>query len=207
MTQELGNLDGDLILSFCQKFISGYPNTWPPDEKTLASEFVSHFDSFRFVTMGELKKFCLATGVKITEKRLDYDFLAVNYSFNGEKNIHLDDRPQNLLIQPHTILHEIREFLEYTFCELGSPILDSDEIETREMRANEFALLVMLSGFQREIAGSIENALEIRPGLLKFGAFVLIGAEAIALVAYAWLGTIYPHLPSQQTESRPVNVT
>ena len=200
MVQEPETPKSDLILTFCQDFIFRYHNSWPPDEQTLAREFVSYFRSFWFVTIGEIEKFCLATGIELTQKNITHDLLAVNFSFNGKRGIELDDRPQNLPIQTHTALHEIRELLEYTFCDLGSPITGRSEIE---IRANEFASLVMISRIEREFAGLIETAVEIRPGFLKIGAFALLGAAAFAVIAQACLGPTYPHLPSQSSDSQP----
>jgi hypothetical protein len=195
MSSESKNLNGDLILLFCQNIISRHPNPWPPTEQYLACEFVLYFKSFWFITINELEKFCLETNIELTQKSLPCDLLASNCFFNGKRIIELDDHPQNLVIQPHTILHEIRELLEYVFCDLGYPIADSAQIE---LRANEFASLVMLCGRESEFAGLINNALEIQPVLLKFGALLLLGAGALAVIGQACLGAMYPELPSQR---------
>ena len=115
MSKELNKLNSDLILSFCQNFVAHNLDAWPPKEQVLANEFAVYFRLPVFITMRELERFCSATNIELTQKKLPEDLLAVNCSTNGKRIIELNEVPQDLSIQPHTVLHEVRELLEYTF--------------------------------------------------------------------------------------------
>lgn len=200
MFQESRNLNSDPILLFCQNFVSRNQIPWPPDEETLAAEFVSYFQSVNFLTMSELEQFCIATGIDLTKKSLPKDLLAFNCFPNGKRIIELDDHPENRLIQPHTILHEVRELLEYSFRDLDHPtVVDPEEIE---MRADEFASLVMVFGGERIWTEWIVSALEIKSGWPRFGALVLIGIFVVSVVAQSYLGAIHPDYQDRQAENQ-----
>lgn len=178
MVEESRNLNTDVILSFCQNFILRHPNPWPPDEQALANEFVSYFASFNFLVISDLEKYCTATGIELTKKSLPSDLLAANCYPNGKRKIDLNDHSEYLFIQPHTVLHEIRELLEYSFRDLGYPITDLSEIESR---ADQFASLVMVCGGEKIWTKLFKDALEIESGLWKFAAVVLIGFCAVSV--------------------------
>jgi hypothetical protein len=200
MVQLSANLSTDRILSFCQNFILQHPDPWPPDEKTLANEFVSYFESFNFLIISELEKYCTATGIELTKKTLPRDLLAVNCFPDGKRIVVLGDHAEYTLIQPHTVLHEIRELLEYSLRDLGSPTTDKDQIESR---ADEFASLVMIGNGERICTKLLEDALGIESGLWKFLAVALIGFCAISVCAHAHLSATYPYRQDQWTENHP----
>jgi hypothetical protein len=199
MTQESVILNADPIASFCQNFISRHPVPQSINEQILANEFVLYFRSVDFLTISDLERFCAATGIELNKKILPKCLLATNCFPNGKRIIELDTRPQNVLIQPHSVLHEIRELLEYSFCILNYPIMQPDQIE---MRANEFASQVMMCGGARMIAEFCENAFEIQSGLLKVGALSLIGIFAISVCLHAHFSAIYPQIQDQQARNQ-----
>ena len=49
----------------------------------------------------------------------------------------------------------------------------------------------------------IGDALGIESGLLKFGAFALIGVFAVAVCAQAYFGAVYPYYQNGQLERQP----
>ena len=188
---------GDAILAFCQKVVSLNASSWPPSEEVLANDFVSHFKSSSFLTIGAIEGFCNLTGIKLIKKRLPEGLLACNYFNDGKRVIELDNYTQDPLIQPSTALHEIRELLEYAFNSLDRATMDSRHIEER---ADEFAFAVLLCEGQTVFTPWIKDALGIESGLLKFGAFGLIGVFAVAVCAQAYFGAVYPHNQDRQLE-------
>ena len=201
LISELDNRN-DTFFAFGKSFISSHPVPWPPSERSLADYFVSYFKSSHFLTVADLELFCTVTEIELAVTTLPHDLLGINYSLNGKRSIELSAAPHDIQTRVPTVLHEIRELLEYTFRNLGRPTTNSEEIE---LRAEEFASSVMEFGGIRMICERVQNPNEMEAALRKGGSFALIAICALALITRT--DRMCPHFEFNRLKASPGNVT
>lgn len=198
MNTEIKIAQADPLLSFCKECTRKYDGKWPVSNHNLASDFVDYFKIGFFPQMKELNQLCLTANIELSIEPLPDDLLAFNYLSNGIRKIVINASPENHLIEVHTAFHEIRELIEYIFCDLGFPIVDSND---KEKCADEFASAVLLHASIGTFKEWFESAAEIQPIWKKLGALGLIGISGIAVVFHSFYCAVYPRVQSHYADS------
>jgi hypothetical protein len=184
----------DKLIRFCKGFMSRNGGILPISEKHLAREFVEYFELPPFIQIKDLMQFCSATNIELLEEELPKDLLGINGSLGSKRQIVFSGRSQDVFFQEHTVLHEIREIIEYVFRNLGLPTVEPNE---REFHANWFASYVIAFGPQNKFKTLIENSTEVPLGC--FGMF--------SLMARAYLCAIYPrHVAHESHNLAPITL-
>jgi len=126
----------DRLADFCRVFLSENRAQWPPDENSLATHFVEFF-KLQFVERESLKRVCQDLNIKFSEGQLPKGMKGYNHCYNGERTIMIaTDQFVPGASFEHTILHELRELMEYVFRDLGAETSTGAELEKR---AEQFA--------------------------------------------------------------------
>lgn len=173
------------LLTFCTDFLSSNLESWPPNESALAQAFVSQFSVSSFLLQPDVEELSARLGIDISFCELPPDLAGFNSEYGGKKEIILSKIENPLGITTHTFYHEIREFIERIFIALGHPTIPPGD---QEKIAEAFAITVRMNSAYKESETLLENALEIRPDLLRWGSVALIsGFVLFQALAYILL--------------------
>lgn len=165
-------MNPDKIRTFCNEFANRNGESWPPDEEVLANAFISYFEFPPFVPGANLEKLCTKLEVQFLMEKLPDDLLGSNFHFAGKRRIAVSDRPERFGMKGHTTFHEIREFLEYEFHEIGWPTAEKHS-EELESRADEFAFCIMC-GSEETWAKLTDSASQLQSTWLMIGSIFLL---------------------------------
>jgi len=80
-------IDASPIVGFCKSVISRHSEKWPPEEETLAGEFVQWFGIRPFLTRDRMIELCLSKGVNLSFVALPQELRGVNCSFQDKTEI------------------------------------------------------------------------------------------------------------------------
>jgi hypothetical protein len=159
------------LLSFCTDFLSSNLESWPPSESALAQAFVSQFAVSSFLLQPGVEEFSARLGIDVSFRALPPDLAGFNSEYGGNKEVVLSKIENPLGITTHTFYHEIREFIERIFIDLGHPTIPRGD---QEKIAEEFTITVRMNSACKESESLLGNALEIRSDLLRWGSVALI---------------------------------
>ncbi|HXG07428.1 MAG TPA: hypothetical protein VNI77_08905 [Nitrososphaera sp.] len=125
----------DALITFCKDVISRYKENWPPSEGKLAEEFATYF-SHDFAGLEALLSICNKLEIQVSIEPLPEGLHGINGNYGAKREITLAKEEAFPGGKEHTLLHELRELIEYEFCELGFPTL---QYSGKEVRADQFA--------------------------------------------------------------------
>jgi hypothetical protein len=148
----------DPLRAFCEGHISRHREKWPTTEYELAQAFVLHFGIPLVFRVEDLQNFLVRTNIELIEHDFPADLLGINMSFGDKRQIYTSTNADHVPFQVHTVLHEIREFIEADFRRLGLATTNSSGLESR---ADEFAFAVHIGAaaplIQDWVKGSAET--------------------------------------------------
>jgi len=173
------------LLGFCLNVISQHDENWPPNEQTLARDFVKWLGFNSFITRDDMKKLCHAKGVTLTFAPLAQDIHGLNCSFQDKKEIVITEHDLAPFSDTHTLFHEFRELLEHVFVELGHSTFDPEH--SPEVQAEQFAALCRMEAAAREVPYLMDMAQKIEKKwarYLAYGFFFFCGAAYIFSCIY-----------------------
>jgi len=160
-------LDSDLFVTFCKGVVSRHEGNWPPTEEELADEFAAFF-LLDLVVLEESLALCKRVGIHVSIAPLPEGLHGINGSHGQNREVLLSTKEAFPGGKFHTLLHELRELLEYTFCDLGYPIVQSQELE---IHAEEFASIARMNGANKAIEFLFEAANKVETNWKRWLAF------------------------------------
>ena len=194
MSAEPSVLAPSTLSGFCQTVYQKHGSEWPPTEETLADEFVEYFKLETLVNLGELQEICDRLGIIFRIEQLPESLRGINYRYQEKREIVISD--SQLLTKEHTTLHELREVIEYEFCDLRTPVCTTED---KEERADSFAVSVRMCAFGKEIPGLMDRVGKIESKWPKRAVYVLL----FVFVAVYFAGLILsPKLEEAMDEKR-----
>lgn len=143
--------------SYCHAVICKYSENWPPTEQKLAEEFLPFF-SLTHLLDNQLFELCQKLGVEISFAALPEGLYGLNACHSNKRGIVLTSTEIVPGGNTHTLLHELRELLEYGFSDLGRPTVGESGIE---YHAESFAQAARLVGARNLAAMLLTSAIEI----------------------------------------------
>ena len=164
----------DRLVTFCSLVVSRHSAHWPPTEERLAKDFVA-FSGFKSLFRFEdIQQFAESLGIRVF---LSSTLPRQLYGFNGcyeEQRTVVICEEKGLLYstREHTLLHEIREILEYIFCSLGCPTVEG---KLPEVRAEEFATSARVDASMEFLKDGMEHTRTIESKWKRRTAYALIG--------------------------------
>jgi len=164
---------------FCETVIANHSGNWPPSEDVIAHQFISFFEIDGLLGMWDLEQLCRAIGVEVVSRDLPKPLRGHNCTYQGKSEIVVGtvQGAAGLGSTEHTLLHELRELIEYEFRRLGRAV--AANFPDQESRAESFASHVRaLAGLKAakcvfELVGGIESR------LLQFIAVIVVAALAM----------------------------
>ena len=164
---------------FCAAVVNRHAFAWPPTEHQLAQEFLAHYGVTRLGFYDGLLNWCGEVGINVSMMDLPPDLRGAN--FWHERNVSIVMPPNGgcFISREHTLLHELRELLEWEFEHLGH---SSGDLDTRESRAEQFAACVRMAMFVESSKDFFKLASDVRNPLGRVCAFGLVGALTVAAV-------------------------
>ena len=160
------------LVTFCQSVVSKYVSQWPPEERKLADEFIAHFGLPKLGTFENQLKLCESLGIKASEANLPENLRGHNCCYGDQREIQIHNGEWSIITREHTLLHELREILEYIFRDMGYPTVQ--ERGTLEVRAERFASCVETDVFGDMLKGIFQAATRIGSKWKRWGAFFLL---------------------------------
>jgi len=178
------------LRGFCEAVVTNHSAKWPPDEHTLADEFVSFFRVEGALEFKDLEQFCRDLGVGVSVQKLPREFRGHNHRYEGKREIIVGEVTTTAFpgTREHTLFHELRELIEYEFREMGCPVASS--FVDMEARAESFAGAVRAYGAIKSWQPLLEGIGEIKSGWGKFVAILLVSA---LLIVWAFPLMMLPH--------------
>lgn len=182
------------LIGFCQTAYQKHSSEWPPTEEILADEFVEYFQLEALFYLEKLNELCNTLGIQLRVTDLPEPLKGHNYRFEDKREILISTR--QVLTREHTGLHELRELMEYEFCDLGTPVCTKED---QEERAESFAISVRMYAFGKEIPGMMDHVDKIESKWPRRAVYVLL----FVFVAFYFAGLILsPKLEEAMEEKR-----
>lgn len=174
------NTDLTTLPEFCAAIVQKHADAWPPTEHQLAQDFVGHFGIARLNFYDGLVKWCGDVGIEVsTMDCLPADLRGANFWHEKNMSIVMPLNGGCFISREHTLLHEVRELLEWEFVHLGHT---SGDLDTRESRAEQFAASVRMAMFVESSRDFFQLAGEVKNPLGRVCAYGLVGALTVAAV-------------------------
>jgi hypothetical protein len=168
-------IDQPLTLrGYCEAAFSKHSKSWPPSESALADEFISYFHFKEFVTLDYLQNLCQKLEMTIRIEELPKGIRGYNHAYGNKREIVVGTagpRATVLGSQEHTLLHELREQIEYEFRKSGHPVAGPYD---QEDRAETFASSVRSVASMKGLETLVGDISEIKSGWARFGAILLM---------------------------------
>ncbi len=138
------------LRGFCQHVVATYTGKWPPSEEFIAAEFVTFFKLGPLVAFSGLADLCSSLGINVSVTRLPVTLRGHNFAYQETRRIIIAEKTGKASVfgsREHTLLHELRELIEYEFAKMQSPTAAS--FKDKEERAEDFAAEVrVLSAYK-----------------------------------------------------------
>jgi hypothetical protein len=101
---------------------------------------------------------CKSLGIEVTFAPLPFGLHGFNGEHKGKREIVIAKEEAWIGGKAHTLLHELREVLEYAFSDLSCPTVQKQGLEKR---AEEFASAVTMLGMQNVFVTLFTSAMKI----------------------------------------------
>lgn len=168
------------LRGFCETVYARHCRDWPPEESVIGNEFVEFFQIQGFVALERLQQLCETLGVTVRVQELPKGIRGFNHTYQEKREIvigNIGPRATVLGSREHTLLHELREQIEYEFCKSGHPVVKPAD---KEQRAEGFASAVRtfssIQGFATVFQDVFPN---VKSGWGQFGVLVLLVASVL----------------------------
>ena len=171
----------DPVSNFCAHVITTFAAKWPVDENTIASEFVTFFGAQDCNLYPQLVDLCLRLSVEVHLADLPPENSGINVCYRDRRAIFVRKAELSGLTREHTLLHELREIIEYKFRELGRPLARKNDLEERAEAFAVFVRMECASEMWSTVFKSVGN-LQVR--WQRIGAYILVAAGVI--VHFFW---------------------
>ena len=158
----------------CETVVRNHSGKWPPGEDTLAQEFVSFFQIHGSLKLEDLERLCRTLGVEVSVQDLPKGLRGHNHAYQDKREIVIGTVPEAVAAigsREHTLLHELRELMEYEFRKMEHPIVAS--FPDGETRAESFAGFVRTLAVMKGWQPLFEGMGDIKSGWGLFGMFLL----------------------------------
>jgi hypothetical protein len=162
------------LRGFCEAAYSKHSRSWPPGESALADEFIRFFQFKEFVTLEYLQNFCQKLEVNIRIEELPKGIRGYNHAYGGKREIVVGTsgpRATALGSQEHTLLHELREQIEYEFRKAGHPVAGPHD---QEDRAETFASFVRSFASMKSMEVLVGDISEFKSGWAQLATILLM---------------------------------
>jgi len=173
------------LSGFCKTVIANRSGKWPPNEDAIAHEFVSFFGIDGLLGMGDLERLCQTLGVAVSIRELPKPLRGHNCLYDGKSEIVVGTvagPTAGLGPREHTLLHELRELIEYEFRKLGRPVATTPS--DLESRAEDFASLARAVAPLKALEWVFDAIGGIESRLLQFAAIALVCILAMGHYLY-----------------------
>lgn len=188
MTDALATITPALPLAdFCTAFLSRHKEHWPPDEGTLAREFVRQFQPGLLSRREDVILFADRLGIKVSLNALP-DLHGMNFSTEKATLILLNEPEAVPGSREHTFFHELREVMEFCFRDQGVPTVEGRELERH---AEQFAMFARMESYTQAIGQLTDGAKEIQQVWKRWLAF---GGLFLLFVGAGLSCALLPHL-------------
>ena len=166
------------LRGFCEAVVTNHSAKWPPDESTIAEEFVSFFRMEKVLEFKDLERFCQQLEVGVSIRKLPREFGGHNHTYQGKREILIGTATEGALgSREHTLLHELRELIEHEFRAMGHPVVS--DLSDREERAERFAGFVRAFAAIKSWQPLFDGIGAIKSGWGKLGMILLAAALVI----------------------------
>jgi len=166
------------LVTFCQGAVSKFASQWPPEESRLADAFIAHFSLPKLATFESQLKLGESLGIRVSEVILPHNLRGHNRCYGNQREIQIHHGKLHFITREHTLLHELREILEYIFQDMGYPT--ANERSAREVRAETFASCLETDIFGDMLKDIFQVAEGIGSKWKRWGAFFLLALFGIA---------------------------
>ncbi len=160
---------------FCESVFQEYSKNWPPTENVIATDFVSFLKIDTFLTPDKLQQLCETLGVIVRFQELPKGIRGFNHTYQNKREIVIGNiGPRAVLLgsREHTLLHELREQIEYEFRKAGHPTTNDAD---KEERAELFAISVRNFASARAMLDIYQDAIpNAKSGWVQVGLIVLL---------------------------------
>lgn len=166
---------------FCQHVIAKFAGNWPPKETDIADEFVTFFRVDFVKTVAGLPELCKSLGINVSELELPPGLHGHNCAFQDKREIVVAQQSGRVVLgsKQHTLLHELREIIEYDFVKIHRPTMAG--LADREQRADDFASHVRAEAPIRALYHAFESRMA---GEWSFGQICLAAIFTFAAIVY-----------------------
>jgi hypothetical protein len=175
----------DEIAEFCQGVTSRHAEHWPITEDVLANEFLEFFgiQSLLLLTFQEVVQLCHSRlRIQVSVRQMPTGFKGFNGSYRDRCEIVIStDQELPGMADLHTLLHELREVIEWKFETIGRPTANCENLNLED-RAELFATAVQIFAGCQMLPGLLESASEIKLRWLRISAYIGIFAGAAVYV-------------------------
>ncbi len=175
------------LRGFCETVFLENSKNWPPDESAIAQEFVSFFRIETFPTLGTLQRLCHALGMRVCVQELPKGIRGFNHHYEDRREIVIGatkPEAQALGSREHTLLHELREQIEYEFRKIGHPVASDLD---KEQRADHFASFVRLYASSNAAAPFVTDIFsKAKSGWATVGLIVLLIIVGLGFSLSCW---------------------
>lgn len=165
---------------FCAAVVKKHADAWPPTEHQLAQDFLEHFGIARLGFYDGLVKWCGEVGIDVSMRdSLPHDLRGANFWHEASMSIVMPVNGGCFISREHTLLHELRELLEWEFERLAS---SSGDPNTREPRAEQFAACVRIAVVVESSKDFFKVASDVQNPLGRACVYGLVGLVTVASV-------------------------
>jgi hypothetical protein len=165
------------LSGFCKTVITNCSANWPPSEGTIVQEFVRFFEINEALNLETLESICRKLEINVSQQQLPYPLRGHNCHYQKKREIvvgTVSGTAEYLGITEHTLLHELRELIEYEFRKEGHPVAAS--AVDLESRAELFASEVRSFASMKMWEWLLEGAASIESRFWQIVAIVAVGA-------------------------------
>ena len=198
MDPEITILPPVTLRRLCETVGRNHSPKWPPDEGTIAEEFVSFFQIHGPLKLEDLERLCRTLGIGVSLRDLPQGLRGHNHAYQGKQEIVIEtvaEAAAAIGSREHTLLHELRELMEYEFRKMEHPVATSSP--DRETRAESFAGFVRTLAVMKGWQPLFEGMGEIKSGWGMFGMFLLgFALVVVCSLNYLALPSLEDRLPS-----------
>ncbi len=186
------------LRGFCEIIVAKYSTNWPPSEDVIAGEIVL-FAEPDGCDLAKLESLCAQLGVNVAVRELPEGLRGYNHSFRETREI-LIARVNNPIApfgtQEHTLLHELRELIEYELRKIGNSVAVSD----LESCAETFAITVRFGASIKAWKLLFDDVGDIES---RWGRVALLLLVIVIGIVQAFSCVMLPHWEDRLENPRP----
>ena len=175
----------DEIVEFCKPVVLRHAEHWPITEDVLANEFIEYFGTrpLLLLTFREVVQLChTRLRIQVSVRQMPTGCKGFNSTYRDRCEIVIStDQELPGLADLHTLLHELREIIEWKFESIGRPTANCEDLSLED-RAELFATGVQVFAGCQMLLGLLDSASEIKRTWLGISAYIGIFAGAAVYI-------------------------